>query len=657
MVNRVYRRLSLENIELNPLKNQASKRDEITGLESERLVGWQERPCTTSRWGVGWRTPFFMVVFYLLALLLAFLHLGLFLYLNHKPAVGKERAVPQSYVSTASNILSNTFGLCLKTSLAIASTQLLWYTLRQSPLRVSTIESLFQLRFNPFLMFDRLVIASGPILVLITITIWSIQIAASFPPGALTVATSNRTSINAMNIPTFNASFFGNGSGYDAQRYSFNGFTSSGHFETANTTLYPTSDESETLPQPYVQNSAIHTLVNGAPSNMPSPCGANCSFTLALDVPYLKCSSSTFNVSFEGNASLFDYPMFNATWSDYVFNVTTYYTFSATTEASDTSRWLALTQANNTICTPARANYTLDIMYENNVKTVSISNGLVTPLNISSPAPSNSSEEPPTTNAGPGIIFPGFMGETTNGTSFFGTEALDWTPPFVSWYRDLQLMALISGMAESLAGNVIFTHPGIGNLGTVAPNTPINTGNGIYVQDTPPSLNAPQPSFIRTYHYVVTPSLLNDFLLNITMSAITDFGWWSANSTPVTQWETITVFSFSKPMNLIIPYFFSLFLAIPILGIGFLALKSNGVAAIDGGFTQLVTTSTGSKTLEKVAAGGCLGGNENVPVGLKELKVRFGELVGDSNGGLVRRAGFGTENETRPLVKGALYGI
>jgi hypothetical protein len=141
------------------------------------------------------------------ALLIAFLHLGLFLYLNHKQSDGKGRAAPQSYVSTASNILSNTFGLSLKTSLAIASTQFLWYTLRNSHLRVSTIESLFQLRFNPFLVFDRLVITSGPILVLIAIVIWALQIAASFPPGALTIAASNRTSNQNMNVPTFNASF------------------------------------------------------------------------------------------------------------------------------------------------------------------------------------------------------------------------------------------------------------------------------------------------------------------------------------------------------------------------------------------------------------------------------------------------------------------
>ena len=192
----------------------------------------------------------------------------------------------------------------------------------------------------------------------------------------------------------------------------------------------------------------------------------------------------------------------------------------------------------------------------------------------------------------------------------------------------------------------------------MAPNTRINTGNGIYVQNTLPSLNnLTTSSFEITYHYVVTPGLLNDCLLNITLSAITDFGWWTSNDTAVTQWQTINAYSFSKPLNLIIPYFLCLFLAIPILAIGSFALRQNGVSAIDGGFTQLITTSTGSAALKKLAAGGCLGGDENVPDGLKELRIRFGELVGEGKEGLVRRAGFGTKEETISLAKGELYGI
>lgn len=82
----------------------------------------------------------------------------------------------------------------------------------------------------------------------------------------------------------------------------------------------------------------------------------------------------------------------------------------------------------------------------------------------------------------------------------------------------------------------------------------------------------------------------------------------------------------------------------------------NGVAATDGSFMQLVTTTTGSAVLDRAAAGGCLGGNESVPTELKELRVRFGEIMG-REGEVVRRAGFGVEGEVGPLRKGERYGI
>ena len=142
-----------------------------------------------------------------IALVIAFLHLSLFLYLKNKFADGQFRVAPQSYVSTASNLLSNAFGLSLNSALAIAFTQYLWYTLRTSNMQVSTIDSLFRVRSNLLLLFDKMVLAKGPLLVLTAITIWSIQIAASFPPGALTIVSITRTWDQIMSVPTFNASF------------------------------------------------------------------------------------------------------------------------------------------------------------------------------------------------------------------------------------------------------------------------------------------------------------------------------------------------------------------------------------------------------------------------------------------------------------------
>lgn len=83
----------------------------------------------------------------------------------------------------------------------------------------------------------------------------------------------------------------------------------------------------------------------------------------------------------------------------------------------------------------------------------------------------------------------------------------------------------------------------------------------------------------------------------------------------------------------------------------------NGVSAMDGGFMQIIMTSTGSAVLDRAAAGGCLGGEENVPQELKNLKIRFGEIIDREEPGRIKRAGFGVEAEITPLNRGDSYGI
>ncbi|KAJ5037436.1 uncharacterized protein L3040_007611 [Drepanopeziza brunnea f. sp. 'multigermtubi'] len=78
---------------------------------------------------------------------------------------------------------------------------------------------------------------------------------------------------------------------------------------------------------------------------------------------------------------------------------------------------------------------------------------------------------------------------------------------------------------------------------------------------------------------------------------------------------------------------------------------------MDGSFTQIITTSTGSVTLEKAAAGGCLGGNESMPKELKDLVIKFGEFIGRDEPGVIKRAGFGVEGEIKDLEKGTNNGV
>jgi hypothetical protein len=229
MAKLLYKKLFFDTPYSTPRRKPVSIGDSgfDTRVESLMSKSSQAQLRTTSNWGVGWQTPLLMIILYisgtaafpsfysvtpsnwhvLSAFIIACGHLAIFIHLDRKQVDELEKIAPQSYIATASIILSNAFGISLKASLAISFTQCLWHTLRRSPLKVSTIESLFKLRSNPLLLFDHLVVASGPALFLITIMIWAVQIATSFPPGALTITASNQTWSEIMDVPTFNASF------------------------------------------------------------------------------------------------------------------------------------------------------------------------------------------------------------------------------------------------------------------------------------------------------------------------------------------------------------------------------------------------------------------------------------------------------------------
>lgn len=183
----------------------------------------KEPALITSKWTIGWETPTLMIASYAFgihisprrvqavadipALALAIAHLILFMYLDGKEADGPDRIAPQAYVTTASNILANAFGFSLRASLAIAFVQHLWHLLRVTSMKVSTIEALFCVRANPFLLFKAAVIRATPLLCGLASIMWASQLVTSFPPGAISVASSQTLSFVDIQVPFFNASF------------------------------------------------------------------------------------------------------------------------------------------------------------------------------------------------------------------------------------------------------------------------------------------------------------------------------------------------------------------------------------------------------------------------------------------------------------------
>lgn len=134
-------------------------------------------------------------------------HLLVFQYLDGKEADGPNQAIPQTFLSTISNILANFFGFSLRGALALAFAQYLWRLLRIETMKVSTIELLFNIRTNLLVLLRPAALKATPILFALAVLMWSSQVVISFPPGALTIQSAQRISYTEINVPTFNASF------------------------------------------------------------------------------------------------------------------------------------------------------------------------------------------------------------------------------------------------------------------------------------------------------------------------------------------------------------------------------------------------------------------------------------------------------------------
>jgi hypothetical protein len=127
-------------------------------------------------------------------------------------------------------------------------------------------------------------------------------------------------------------------------------------------------------------------------------------------------------------------------------------------------------------------------------------------------------------------------------------------------------------------------------------------------------------------YFNMSDAILNEVLANITISALTLDTWHDVVDGMDTR--VFNVYHFQRYLNFFLPYGLCLLFTLPIVAMGLLALRHNGVSAIDGGFLQiLMTAATGRTEVELAAQKSSLGGYESVPNDLKKLKVRFGELL------------------------------
>lgn len=164
------------------------------------------------QWGIGWKTTLILCGSFSLgtdkyspcswidgrywhlpaALALAVTHALVFHYLDGK--LENDPNIPsQTHVTAASTIVANIIGFCIRICLAAAFTQYFWHLVRASPMRLETLEFLYTMRGSPTSFFSMTVLQKGWLLAIITMVLWAVPIAMSFPSSSMTVRSTTMT--------------------------------------------------------------------------------------------------------------------------------------------------------------------------------------------------------------------------------------------------------------------------------------------------------------------------------------------------------------------------------------------------------------------------------------------------------------------------------
>ncbi|BAE64006.1 unnamed protein product [Aspergillus oryzae RIB40] len=614
------------------------------------------------QWGIGWKTTLILCGSFSLALALAVTHALVFHYLDGK--LENDPNIPsQTHVTAASTIVANIIGFCIRICLAAAFTQYFWHLVRASPMRLETLEFLYTMRGSPTSFFSMTVLQKGWLLAIITMVLWAVPIAMSFPSSSMTVRSTTMThEVPQTQVPGMDLSETWGGNTTIMKDDELALFVSN-NWREENDTDYVEVLRAEPLTlagmgiqiKPVMYQLATQTIVNGEPRTMSSPCGLNCSYKISFVGPYLSCNNTDFDkVSPPLNRSAVVLYALESNWtvtpdadSSFASTLKSFEMKNAEVYnwvRNDSTNTVQLEYTSHVLtCSPRRAKYHVVQRFHNGEQSSTVTVGDVHDL-----VP---------------------MDEKL----YFSKNNM--TQAVVDAIRDRNIMALIMAMTKGISGNV-------GALVSSAETVePISQGAAFSTQLVRDNLlvqstrlfngfsDTWEGSLTTSYTlFTVSEEILNSMLANVTLSAINHFQLWPT-LVNVTQQDVRTQYVWSRPLNLLLPYFLSLGVALPLAILGYWSLRQNGVPATDNGFLQVAMTTRGNYKLDQLAMGGCLGGNHNESAELKNLEVQFGELIQPNRSRLdiepnhlgsptadVRLAGFAPKDEVAPLLVGKRYG-
>ncbi|KAH7121138.1 hypothetical protein B0J11DRAFT_438407 [Dendryphion nanum] len=566
----------------------------------------------------------------------------------------------QSHVTTVSLLLTTAFKACILTAVGTAFAQHLWQLVRQRAYTIRSIEQFFQLRSSVVELGELQVILHAPFLVLMAVFAWLVPFAAIYPPSSLTISMHPFVEMRELEVPVL----FPAQPEFDAWTPETTSGLRLSVVETiklmgVNQTLagrYSNSGPIERL-----NTLARSTALTGTIAGFSSPMNENMSYGLTFRGPQLSCNLETIDVLQAQDVMLpGGLNIYKIKWNrwDSTPNLTItslasgleWYPFNATSQDSYVLPWQSpnssVTYLGNVsilTCHPISVIYDLVLSYSRNTRNVSFTK-----------------RDPKALTRGVesvDLIMSRNISEIDEKT----TEAKKWAEEVKAALPNWNIFALLDASLAALSYSCFDRIQGTVSGPMILPNgTEVLAQKTAAVDCRRESLDSAlldtsvfNPGRFVAVDQTADPTrfdlsehMLNEYITNVTISAMSlNIG---TVKTPVNITEYRTVYDFSAPLSLIIPYSLCLLFGIFFVGIGIWSLNRNGVPAIDGGFLQVMSTTTG-RTMEALAVSHQRSLDDGYrPKGLLDLEVRYGELVDDAGVG-TGVEGFGTVEETKVL--------
>ncbi|ORY14544.1 hypothetical protein BCR34DRAFT_227937 [Clohesyomyces aquaticus] len=579
---------------------------------------------------------------FLFAIACTLAHLFFFRYLDGR-RIDIDTSVPQSWIAPISFLLASVFRAALCACLGIAFYQHCWRVLSDSTLTVRAIDRLYVIQQNLLALPHFENARASPTLFLLTCLTWLVPLAILFPSGAIVVTGKLFETSSDIRLPIFNPADIGNGSLSDALRHSLT--PSEDLFE------FSALEGPVTLPN-LVKVSAAITLVSEQVFTTPSPCGSNCSYATKFEGPFVQCNSTATNKTAAKRISRDSFNLLEGGWdhggwkpSEHqetsqggtsVHKVPDTFTIrtvpplawqSQEIDGPDVWSMWTETQLN---CKPCRARYTVSTNYTASAPSYQVSTEFIDCLED-------------------------FWYEGTLPITNEPDMSLNSSEQTIGNLRATNLFILTNSLISMMSGQVPCgvpsqNNPDSSNLGTImTPDNKTHDASEAFridcVSDTDDANmstmsitffnKARSSTEITAPDFSISQDLLNEVLVNITLSAMNRLALWSTEA-PATTRIHYNTYSFNHPLRLILPYFISLVLSIPFIIVGILALIHNGAPAPSGGVIDVLAMGSKSETLmsaaEKVSFEKRSGEKE-----LGRLRVGYSKI----NGGL------GVEEELR----------